>query len=581
MRYPPNRGNATRPRFAEILIEGCDFPRALRKLAGPTASRSSIRVMAMHDDHVSPVAHQGWFSPIHVPALALLLLMGSACVSDGTEILFDDVILIDGTGSRSRVADVRIRDGTVASIGDSLTGEGAVVVNGAGLVLAPGFIDTHSHHDRGLQEMPEAVAAVSQGITTIVVGQDGGSPYPLAKYFDALTATPAAVNVAAFSGHNTLRDGVMGASFRRAATRDELDEMADRLRDDLAAGALGLSTGLEYDPGIYATTEEVVALARVASEAGGRYASHIRSEDRQLMGALGEALHIGREARIPVHISHIKLAMRSLWGAADRVITVLDSARATGVRVSADVYPYEYWQSTMTVLFPDRDFENRTTAEFALAELTSPEGMIIARYEPEPEYEGMTLAEIAERRGQEPAAAYLALIAESQAMAQRVGHGTESVIARSMSEADIAALLAWQHSNVCTDGGLRGRHPRGFGSFPRVIRQMVRERGAMSIEDAVRSMSSQAAANVGLTDRGTLREGAPADLVLFHPGEIADRATTDAPNATAVGIRGVWVNGVQVWDGSDPTGARPGRVLRRSRSRSSGDQPGPGNPAGQ
>lgn len=495
---------------------------------------------------------------------ALLGLAGFACGPTGNEILFDDVSLIDGTGSPARVADVLIRNGSVATIGDTLALDGAQVVEGSGLILAPGFIDTHSHHDRGLLEAPEAVAAVSQGITTIVIGQDGGSPHPLAEYFEELAGTPVAINVAAFSGHNTLRERVLGEAFRRAATGDEIAEMAARLRDDLAAGALGLSTGLEYDPGIYATTEEVISLARVASAAGGRYASHIRSEDRRLTEALEEALLVGREANIPVHVSHLKLAMRSLWGGADRVIAMLDSARGTGMRVSADVYPYEYWQSTMTVLFPDRDFEDRATAEFALTELTSPDGMIIARYDPEPAYEGLTLAQIAERRGQQPAAVYLALIAESQALAQRVGHGTESVIARSMHADDIATLLAWPHSNVCTDGGLAGRHPRGFGAFPRVIRQMVRERDVMTLEEAVRSMSSQAASNVGLRDRGTVSEGAPADLVLFHSGEIADRATPDDPNATSVGIRGVWVNGIRVWDGAAATGALPGRVLRGS-----------------
>jgi N-acyl-D-amino-acid deacylase len=476
--------------------------------------------------------------------------------------VFDGVTVVDGTGASARVVDVGVRDGTIAQIGDGLSGD--TVIDGRGLVLAPGFIDTHSHHDRGLEDAPDAVAVVSQGITTIIVGQDGGSPHPLADFFAQLTATPAAINVASFSGHNTLRDRVLVDDFRRAAGDQEIERMRALLEADLAAGALGLSTGLEYDPGIYATTDEVVALARVASAAGARYASHLRSEDRRLQEALEEAILIGREADVPVHISHLKLAMRSLFGRAADVVALLDSARAEGVRVSADVYPYEYWQSTMTVLFPDRDFESRRTAEFALTELTSPEGMIIAQYDPDPAYVGMTLAQVAERRGQEPAAAYLALIAESQAMAQRLGRGTESVIARSMHEDDIATLLAWPHSNVCTDGGLRGRHPRGFGAFPRVIRQLVRERGAMTLEEAIRSMTSQAAQNVGIPARGRIVEGAPADLVLFDRNEIADRATPEDPNATSVGIRGVWVNGVQVWDGETPTGARPGRVIRRA-----------------
>ncbi len=431
------------------------------------------------------------------------------------------------------------------------------MVDASGLALAPGFIDTHSHHDRGLADMPDALAVVSQGVTTIVVGQDGGSPLPLAGFYAELEGALVAVNVAAYAGHNSIRRSVMGDDFRREATAAEIEEMKELLRRELEAGALGLSTGLEYDPGIYSTTEEVVALAEVAAAGGGRYISHMRSEDRAVFEALEELIRVGRETGIPVQVSHMKLAMRSRWGRAHEALARLDAARAEGIDVTADVYPYEFWQSTMTVLFPDRDF-TREAAAFALDELAPADGMTIAAFQPDPSLVGKTLAEVAEARGEDPVTVYLDLIAEAEASG-----GRESIIARSMHPDDIAALLAWPFTNVSSDGSLAGRHPRGFGAFTRVLARHVRERGDISLEEAVRKMTSLAAANVGLRGRGTLAEGALADLVLFDPETVADRATPEEPNEPSEGVLGVWVNGVRVYDGSRPTGARPGRILRR------------------
>ena len=478
--------------------------------------------------------------------------------------------VLDGTGAPGRAADVRIVDGRITAVGEVEPGLRDVVVDGAGLVLAPGFIDTHSHHDRGLLEIPDALGAVSQGITTVVVGNDGGSPFPLADFFRRVVDTGVAVNVASYSGHGTIRRAVMGDDFRREAAPAEVEAMRRLLRRELDAGALGLSTGLEYDPGIYASTDEVIALAREAAAAGGRYISHIRSEDRALWEAVDETIRIGREAGLPVQISHMKLAMKSLWGRADELIARLDRARAAGVEITADVYPYTYWQSTMTVLFPERDFHDREAAEFALRELAPPEGMLIARYEPEIAYEGRTLADVARERGEDPVTAYMALV--QRAVADDAG---ESIIATSMREDDVARLLRWPHTNVSSDGALAGAHPRGFGAFTRVLGPMVRE-GHLSLEEAVHRMTALSAAHVGLEGRGSLRVGAPADLVLFDPATVTDRATPDEPHAVSEGIRMVWVNGVLVLRDGRTTGARPGLVLRRSDPRpGSGPPPAP------
>jgi N-acyl-D-amino-acid deacylase len=356
---------------------------------------------------------------------------------------------------------------------------------------------------------------------------------------------------------------VMKDDFRRPATGAEVERMRGLLREELRAGALGLSTGLEYDPGIYSARAEVLALARESAAAGGRYISHVRSEDRTFWDAVDELIAIGREARLPVQLSHAKLAMRGLWGRADSLVALLDRARAAGVDVTADVYPYTYWQSTLTVLFPERDFENRATADFVLREITPPGGLLMAQFDPDTSYVGKTVADVARLRGTDSVTALIDMIRESQALERRTGAGTESVIGTSMVEEDIDRLLRWPWANICSDGGLAGRHPRGFGTYPRVLGRYVRERGVLPLEEAVRKMTSLAAANVGISDRGVVRAGAHADLVLFDPATILDLATPTDPRAVSRGVARVWVNGREVFRDGKATGERPGRVVRR------------------
>jgi len=477
--------------------------------------------------------------------------------------LIANVVVIDGSGAPRQAGAVRIDGGRIADVGALEPLPGEAVIDGGGRVLAPGFIDTHSHADDELFEMPGALAAVSQGITTVVIGQDGGSPFPLADFRDRLAASPAAVNVAAYSGHNTLRDRVLGGDFRRAATETEVFEMSELLRADLAAGALGLAAGLEYDPGIYSETGEVVALARVAAAAGGRYISHVRSEDRWLEQAIDEIIGIGRAAGIPVQISHIKLAMTPLWGRAPEFIAKLDAARASGVDVTADIYPYTYWQSNMLVLLPRRDITDRAEVEYALRQIAPPDGMWFTRFDPNPEYVGRTLTQVAEARGSDPVTTFMELIAASEAMSAETGEGADAIIATSMHEDDISALMAWPHTNICSDGSLDDLHPRGRGAFPRVLGRYVRERGVLALEDAVHKMSGLSAAHVGLADRGMIRAGAAADLVLFDPDTVLDNATPDNPKALSSGVEKVWVNGELVFENSGETGARPGRFIAR------------------
>ena len=498
--------------------------------------------------------------------LAGLLLLGAPALA-AQDLLIRHAEIYDGTGAAPRRGDVRVRAGRIAAIGDLAPGPDESVVDAAGLALAPGFIDTHSHADEDLGDYPDALGAVSQGITTIVGGQDGSSPFPLAAFLAERERHPAAVNLAMYVGHGTLRDIVLGRDFGRVSTPEEVGRMKLLLRRELAAGALGLSTGLEYDPGIYSAPSEVIELARVTAAAGGRYISHVRSEDRHFWAAIEEIITIGREARLPVQVSHTKLAMRSLWGGADSLVRRLDAARREGIEITGDIYPYTYWHSTLTVLFPDRDYHDRAAAEFAVTEVSTPEGLLLGIYRPNPEFSGRTLADVARELGLDPADALMELIRRAEVARAEGVEGVESVIGTSMIEPDIDRLMQWPHMNFCTDGSLAGRHPRGFGSYPRILGRYVRERGVLGLADAIHKSTGLAADHMGLTGRGRIAPGQAADLVLFDPATVQDRATPAEPQAVSVGVRRVWVNGQVVFADGAATAARPGRVLRREPAR--------------
>jgi N-acyl-D-amino-acid deacylase len=473
-----------------------------------------------------------------------------------------NVMIVDGSGDPGYQGSVRIRGDRILALGELETIDGENFFNGAGLVLAPGFIDTHSHADSLIFEHPDALAVVSQGITTVIVGQDGDSRYPLADFVQQLEETGTTVNIGTYIGHNTIREQVLGEDYRRVATTEERVSMGEILKQEMASGAMGLSTGLEYDPGIYSDTDEVLALAQITADAGGRYISHIRSEDRWLDDAVDEIIEIGRVTGMPVQISHIKLAMKGLWHQAPELLTKLDAARAEGIDITADIYPYEYWQSNMMVLLPERDPSDREAVAFALDQLAPPDGLWMTRFEPQPEYVGKTLTEIATLREIDPVTTFMQLAGESLRMSEETGRGADAIIGTSMIEEDISKLLSWQYTNVCTDGGLMDLHPRGRGSFPRILARYVREQALLSLESAVKKMTGQAADNMGFTDRGYLREGQAADLVLFDPDTVMDRATPEAPFSLADGIIAVWVAGEQVYARGSVTDARPGRYLR-------------------
>lgn len=478
--------------------------------------------------------------------------------------LISNVTLIDGSGAPGIPASVRINGSVIEAVGELESLPGETVLDGGGQVLAPGFIDTHTHADSDLLEFPEALTVVSQGITTIIAGQDGASHFPLSDFQAKLAATPVAVNVASYAGHNTIRGQVMGKDFRRPANAAEVERMETLLQQELDAGALGLATGLEYDPGIYSDPAEVLQLAKLAASQGGRYISHMRSEDRYFEQALAEIIEIGRVTGMPVQISHFKLAMKRLWGHAPEFLAQLDAAREEGIDITADIYPYEYWQSNLMILLPGRDINDRAEVDLALTELAPPEGIWLTQFDPQPEYVGKTLTEIAALREVDPATAFVQLIAESEAMTEQTGEPADKMIGTSMIETDILDLLTWPHTNICTDGGIVNLHPRSRGTFPRVLGRYVRELHALTLEEAVHKMSGLSAAHMGFTDRGLIRPGMAADLVLFDPATVIDHATPQNPEALSTGITQVWVNGVTVFENGAVSGNHPGVIIRRA-----------------
>src|SRR5690242_14151123 len=502
----------------------------------------------------------------NVVIFAALAFINSAAVAQSQATLIVNAKVIDSTGAQVRAAEVRIVEGGVNAIGDWARNPTDLILDADGLTLEPGFIDTPSHHDRGLLEHRDALGAVSQGITTIVVGQDGESRFPLSSLFARLDSQRPAINVASYVGHGTIRERVLGKDYKRAATDAEVERMRQLVRQEMSAGALGLSTGLEYDPGIFSAPSEITELAKVAGSMGGRYISHIRSEDRNFWQAIDELIAIGRDAKMPVQVSHMKLAMRALWGQGDSLIARLDRARAEGVQVTADVYPYTMWQSTLTVLYPKRNFDDRAETDFILRQVAAPEDLVIGDYALDTTYVGKDVGQIAAIRKSDPATTLMALIAESQAQ-----QADESVVAKGMDERDIATIMRWKYTNFCSDGALDGAHPRGFGSFPRVLGHYVRDLKVLTLDEAVRKMSSLAASNVGITDRGVIRPGLAADLVLFDPKAVGDRATIKSPHALSTGIKTVWVNGQVVFEDGKTTGRYLGRVLRRERASSAVD----------
>ena len=488
--------------------------------------------------------------------------------------------VFDGTGSPSRRVDVAITEGKIAAVG-ALTGARATTeIDASGLVVAPGFIDVHTHADE-LDQQPAAEHFVRMGVTTVVAGNCGGSSLPLADALAKIDAARPALNYATLVGHNTVRRAVMDTA-RRAATAEELDNMRALVRQAMLDGAVGFSTGLQYVPGTYAPTSEIVELAKVAGQHGGLYASHLRNEGTELEKAVAEALQVGDAAQCPVQISHLKVDSPANWGASAKALAQIDAARKKGLSVNADQYAYSAASSSLGIRFPSwvleggqdainarlDDDETWARIKKEMRGLIRERGLeeydfaVVASYRPDPSRHGKSIKDIALREKKRDD-----LESQLEIMREMLRAGGASMVYHFMGEDDIARIMRHPHVSLASDSSLNRLnegvpHPRGYGNNARVLGRYARDQKVIPLAEALRKMSSLPAQHFGFADRGVIAEGRAADVVIFDPASVADAATYEKPHQFAVGFRHVLVNGVPVIRDGAPTGARPGRVLR-------------------
>ena len=519
--------------------------------------------------------------------------------------------LIDGTGAPARAGDVGVTGDTITAVGDLSAERAGRTIDATGRIVAPGFIDMHSHSDWRLWDNRRAESKIRQGVTTEVVGNCGFSPAPVSaefldemkgfalylpnamdfswksvgEYLARYESEGVALNVAQLIGHGTLRLAAMGFA-RRPPTAGEQATMERLMEESMGDGACGLSTGLIYAPGSYAATEEIVGIARHAGAGGGFYASHIRGEGATLLVAVTEAIRVGREGRLPVQVSHVKAAGRPNWGKVADALALIDRARGEGLDVMGDVYPYTASSTTLRTLLPDWVLEGGIDA--MLKRLADPSTVarirkeltgsgetllrgldwsdIMVAFSPSrPEAQGRRIAEVAAMWKRDPLDTAIELIVAE--------HGKGYMILFQLDEADLRRALVHPHvmvgsdgSSLAVDGPLAAGkpHPRSYGTFARVLGRYARDERVLSLEEAVRKMTGLPAQRLGLRDRGALAAGAKADVVIFDAATVADRATYEDPHRYAAGIGHVLVNGRVVIADGEHTGALPGRVLRRA-----------------
>jgi N-acyl-D-amino-acid deacylase len=485
--------------------------------------------------------------------VAALLLLAASPVPSPPSFLIQGAQVADGTGAALSKADVRVVGDSIAEVGKLSPKAGEKVIRGDGLVLSPGFIDVHNHSTQGLRTDPDAETQTSQGITTAVQGPDGDSPWPIGAWLAEREKSPAAINVMTMVGHETVRSLVLGEDYRRVSTPDEVAKMAALVELGMKEGACGLSSGLEYDVGSYASTDELVELARPAARYGGFYMTHSRDEADKSFEAMAEAVAISDRGGLPLDISHIKLATVGVWGRAKEAVALIESARAKGQDVTADCYPYEAWHANIEVLVPNKKYDDPPSVERALSDVGGASHVTITACRAHPSYAGKNLEEIAKAEGVTPVALFSKIVKD----------GGADVIGHSMKTEDVEIFYKQPWVMVASDGGIASDHPRGAGTFPRVLGRFVRERRLITLEEAIRKMTSLPASRMKLSDRGRIAPGMKADLVLFDPKTVIDRSTFEDPRRLSAGIELVVVNGEAVWSGGKPTGAHPGRALKR------------------
>jgi N-acyl-D-amino-acid deacylase len=518
-----------------------------------------------------------------IAPFVLLSLSAGSAQQQPLDLVIANARIIDGTGGPTRAGDVGIRDGRIVRIGTIPAAGARERLDARGLVLAPGFIDVHTHAD-DVAAHPLAENFIRMGVTSIVAGNCGSSARSIGDAIDQIRKTTVAVNFATLIGHNTVRSAVMGNA-ERAPSIAELDQMRALVFKGVADGAVGFSTGLQYVPGTYAKANEIVELAREAANQGGIYATHMRNEGTELEAAIAESIRIARMLDMPLEISHLKVDSPSRWGASAAALKLIDDARASGLKVQADQYAYTAGSSSLSIRFPSwaleggnermrerlRDPDTWTRIKQEIRALYTERGFsdlswaTVASYRADPSLNGLSMKQVAERIAGGGSAD-----AQIEAARTLMIGGGASMVYHFMGDDDIARIMRHPMVAFASDAGVIQPgsgvpHPRGYGNAVRVLAEYVRERKTISLEDAVRKMTSLPAAHFGFEGRGVIKEGAAADLVLFDPATVRDEATYAVPHAYASGVPHVLVNGVFVVKDGKTTGARPGQILRRAR----------------
>jgi N-acyl-D-amino-acid deacylase len=515
-----------------------------------------------------------------MPHLPLFLALTFCCAADPVveaDIVIRGGTLYDGSGSPGQKGDLAIKGDRIVAVGAFRVGGNPEIIDAAGLMVAPGFIDLHTHSDNALTQAATRANLnyLLQGVTTVVTGNCGSGPVDVAGYFKTLEEKGIGSNVIHQVPHNSVRQKVMG-NVNRAPTAEEMKKLEAIVDQGMKDGAWGLSTGLIYNPGTYAKTDEIIALARVAARHGGFYASHIRNEGTDLLTSIEEALTIGRDAKLPVHISHLKASGRSSWGKAADAVALIAQARSKGQDVTADQYPYHASSTSLSATVVPAAFREGARKDF-LSRLDDPEqgprvrkaiqtsleghlngaSLRIAQYSANPSWQGKNLEEIARQEKKTPLE--IALEIERNGGAQIVNFG--------MSEEDVRLIMKQPFVATASDGGARvlGNsvpHPRSYGCYPRKIGRFAIEEKLLSVEQAIRSASGLPADILRLPERGYLKPGFAADVVVFDPKTYRDTATFDKPHQYATGVRHLFVNGVAAVRDGAYTKALAGKVLR-------------------
>ncbi len=524
--------------------------------------------------------------------LLALVFFTTACGRPASEfdLIIENATVVDGSGGASYVGDIGVSGSLIAAVGDLDGDVAAERVDATGMVVAPGFIDIHSHATgwsvmgSGIVQRPEAENYVRQGVTSVFGGQDGSSMDNVGTFLAHIDENPPAINVGVFFGHGSLRSRVIGED-NVQATQESLDEMVRQVERAMQDGAFGLSSGLEYTPGAFATVDELAALAGPVARHGGMYISHIRDEGGRLLESVDEVLEVGRRSGVRVQVTHHKVIGKGRWGMATESLALIDAARAEGVDASSDQYPYTASSTGLTILFPtwskdggtealqqrlrDPDTRARIRADvidhITVERGADPSTIVAARCAFDASLNGKSLAEILVDRGLEisvPGAADVAM--------ELVEAGSCSGVFHSMSDDDVRSIMRHPWTSISSDGGIPALdvgvpHPRNYGAFARVLGRYVREDGVLSLEEAIHKMTGLPASRLNLSDRGLLEEGMVADITVFDPNSIIDRAEFGNPHHYAEGVRHVWVSGQAVLTDGEMTGTRAGIALRHRK----------------